>query len=113
MIPMSSTTRLWITPGSKGAALSMERIPTHGRGSWFAAVESCSRGIWDLTESLDRRRALCGLVPDGNARVRLQLRAGGTQSLPTVEGAVLVTEIERISAVGFLDAFGSQQEIPC
>jgi hypothetical protein len=45
MIPMSSTTRLWITPGSKGAAL--------------------------------------------------------------------VTEIERISAVGFLDAFGSQQEIPC
>ena len=30
-------------PGSKGAALLMQRIPAHGRASWFASAESmCS-----------------------------------------------------------------------
>ena len=114
MIPLSRTATLWITPGSRGAALSIQRTPAHGRASWFARPESiCSRGLWGVLESPDRWRALCGLVPDGNSSVRLQLRAGGTRSLPTVEGGVVVDEIEPISAIGFVDAFGSQQQLPC
>jgi len=30
-----------------------------------------------------------------------------------VEGGVVVDEIEPISAIGFVDAFGSQQQLPC
>ena len=92
----------------------MQRTPARGRASWFAEAESiCSRGLWGVLESLDGRRAVCGLVPDGNSCVRLQLRAGGTHSLPTVEGGVVVDEIELISAIGFADAFGAQQQLPC
>jgi len=83
----------------------VQRTPARGRASWFAEAESiCSRGLWGVLESLDGRRAVCGLVPDGNSCVRLQLRAGGTHSLPTVEGGVVVDEIELISAIGFADA---------
>ena len=114
MIPVSSTATLWITPGSKGAALSMQRTPANGRASWFAQAEAiCSRGLWGVLESPDGRRALCGLVPDGSSSVRLQLHAGGTRWLPTVDGAVVVDEIEPIRAIGFVDALGYQQQLPC
>jgi hypothetical protein len=113
-IPLSSTATLWITPGSKGAALSMQRKPVRGRASWFAEAESiCSRGLWGLLESPDGRRSLCGIVPDGNSHVRLQLRAGEARSLPTKEGAVVVDDIEPIRVIGFVDAYGSQQQHPC
>jgi hypothetical protein len=114
MIPFSSTATLWITPGSKGAALSMQRAPPHGRASWFAQVDAIySRGLWGVLESPDGRRALCGLVPDGNSSVRLQLRAGGTRCLLTVEGGVVVDDIELISAIGFVDAVGSRRQQAC
>jgi hypothetical protein len=114
VISLSTAATLWITPGSTGAALSMQRTPARGRGSWFGLTESiCSGGLWGLMESLEGRRSLCGLVPDGNTCVRLQLRAGGTRSLPTVEGGVVIDEIELIRAVDFFDAFGSLQQLPC
>jgi len=114
MIPFSSTATLSITPGSRGAALSMQRTPPDGRASWFAEAEAIyTRGLWGVLESPDRRRALCGLVPDGNSAVRLQLRGGGTDCLPTVQGGVVVDDIESISAIGFVDAVGSQQQQAC
>lgn len=114
MIPFSSAATRRITPGSEGVALSMRRTPPHGRASWFAEVEAIySRGLWGVLESPDGRRALCGLVPDGNSSVRLQLRAGGTRRLSTVQGGVVVDDIEPISAIGFVHALGSQQQQPC
>jgi hypothetical protein len=114
MIPLSSAATLWIIPGSEGAALSMQRTPERGRGSWFALTESiCSGGLWGLMENPEGRRSLCGLVPDGNPCVQLELRAGGIRSLTTVEGGVLIDEIEPVSAIGFLDASGSPQQVSC
>jgi len=114
MIPVSSTATLWITPGSKGAALSMQRTPPHGRASWFAQAKAiCSRGLWGVLESPGGQRGLCGLVPDGNSCVRLRLRSGGSRMLPTAEGAVFVDEILPISAIGFVDALGSTQQLHC
>lgn len=45
MIPLWSTATLWITPGSKGAALSMQRTPARGRASWFAQSDLLARAL--------------------------------------------------------------------
>jgi hypothetical protein len=114
MIPLSSTATLWITPGSKGAALSIQRTPARGRASWFAEAGSiCSRGLWGVLESPDGQRSLCGIVPDGNSHIRVGSRAGEARSLPTKEGAAVVDDIDPIRAIGFINAYGSQQQLPC
>jgi hypothetical protein len=66
-----------------------------------------------LSEDLEGRRRFCGLVPDGNAVVGLHLRDGRRLTVPVVEGVVIVREIERITAIEFLDAAGSAQRQPC
>jgi hypothetical protein len=114
LVPMSSGKRVWVTPGMRGAALSEESVAARGRGSWFGSAESvASRGLWGLSEDLEGRRSLCGLVADGNPVVGLDLRDGGRLTVPVVEGVVIATEIERINAIEFLDAAGDAQRQLC
>lgn len=109
-VPASSTARVWLTPGSVGLALSQENVPAHGRGTHFASAESaCSRGAWGLAEDLEGRRWLVGLVPDSNQVVELELRDGASKTVRTVEGVVVVRELDGIRAVRFRDAVGDCQ----
>jgi hypothetical protein len=110
MVELAGLARVWLTPGSRGAALSRERIPAHGRGSSFGEVEAvCAHGRWGLTEDLQGRRWLTGLVPDGNAVVRLELNDDEEQVVSTVQGVVLVKDLERVRAVAFMDVSGGSQ----
>jgi len=54
MVLLPGDAKVWITPGSKGAALTRQAIPAHGRGSHFSRVDRiCLHGLWDLSEDLD------------------------------------------------------------
>jgi len=114
MVELAGAARVWLTPCCRGAALSRENIPAHGRGSSFGSVEAvCSRGLWGLTEDLQGRRWLTGLVPDGNPVVCLELHDGEEHVVPTVQGVVVVKELERVQAIAFQDAAGSSQRQTC
>jgi hypothetical protein len=109
-VPASSTARVWITPGSRGLALSQENVPAHGRGMHCASVEAaCSRGVWGLAEDLESDRWLVGLVPDSNRVVELELRDGASKTVHTVEGVVVIRELDRILSIRFRDAVGDLQ----
>jgi hypothetical protein len=106
-VSWSSTASVWLTPGSHGLALSQENVPARGRGTHFASAESaCSRGAWGMAEDLEGRRWLVGVVPDSNQVVELELRDGASKTVRTVEGVVVIRELDRILAVRFRDAVG-------
>jgi hypothetical protein len=66
---------------------------------------------WGLTEDLQGRRWLVGLVPDSNqvVELELELRDGATKTVGTVEGVVVIRELDRLLAVRFRDAVGGLQ----
>jgi hypothetical protein len=63
-----------------------------------------------LTEDVQGRRWLTGLVPDGNPVVRLELHDDQEQVVPTVQGVVVVKELECVRAIAFLDVAGSRSD---
>jgi hypothetical protein len=106
--------KVWITPGSKGAALTREAISAHGRGSHFGSVDRiCAHGLWGLTENLDGGRSLTGLVPDGNDRVSVVRADGSDETITPVDGIVFLTRIDDVKELVFLDAYESQQRQGC
>ena len=88
----------------------MENVPAHGRGMHCASAETaCSRGAWGLAEDLEGHRWLVALVPDSNQVVELELRNGVIKTVPTVEGVVVIRELDRIRTIRFRNAVGDLQ----
>ena len=109
-VPASSTARVWITPGSRGLALSQENVPAYGRRLHCASAEAaCSHGVWGPAEDLEGDRWLVGLVPDSNRVVQLELRDGVSKTVRTVEGVVVIRELDRIVSIRFQNAVGDLQ----
>jgi len=59
-----------------------------------------------MAEDLEGRRWLVGLVPDSNEVVELEWRGDASKTVRTVEGVVVIRELDRILAVRFRDAVG-------
>ncbi len=109
-VPVSSGARVWVTPGSRGLALSKEKVPARGRGTHFASVDAAvCHGVWGLTEDLEGHRWLAGLVPDSNEVVELEFRDGANRTVRAVEGVVVIEELDRLLAVQFRSAVGDLQ----
>jgi len=59
-----------------------------------------------MAEDLEGRRWLVGLVPDSNEVVEWEWRGDASKTVRTVEGVVVIRELDRILAVRFRDAVG-------
>ncbi len=114
MVELPGAARVWIVPGSLGAFLAWEKVPALGRAGTVASVgRICIHGLWGLSEDPGGNRWLVGLVPDGNDQVTLVLRDGSKQSLETVEGVVVITQLEPVHAIEFRDFAGAAQHQLC
>ena len=114
MVLLPGHAKIWITPGSNGAALTQEAIPAHGRGSHYSTVDRmCAHGLWGLTENLDGIRSMTGLLPDGNDHVTVVRADGDDETIMPTEGIVFLPRIDNVTELVFLDAYGAQQRQEC
>lgn len=110
LVSVSSWHKAWVTPGTRGAALSRrseDRDGGYSTGTWSGPAESvASRGLSGWSESLEVRQTFYGLVPDGNQDVTLNLLDGEILIVPVVENVFVVSPPGRVRSVEFLNAAG-------